>query len=418
MGLRMTYRVVLHVAVVTTAGWVQEGRTQGNTYFVATTGSDGAAGTIGAPWQTISFAVARLRAGDTLYVRGGTYTGPANRIDSQDYMVASGTDLQTGAVTIAGYPGESATIVPPNNMACVRYATRTVAYVIVQDLHCDMSNSTVSGGSTESGVNVSYGAHHNRFLRLEVKHNSGNGIGFGTNGGSSDFNEVIDCEIHHNGLTSAVNSGYGLYIDTSDNLFEGNRIHHNVVYGVHIYNFKSSAHRNIVRNNWVWGNGTGGGTNYGILYSQGSNGLVYNNVVYGNRGGIQVYTNSDAIGVFNNTVVSNSPMPGIALQYYTGAPRVQNNIVYRNADGIRDFDGNAASQIDHNIMTDPSFQDFANGDFSLTSGSIARDTGVAVTNVTMDIARTPRPQGGLFDIGAYELGAASLTAPLNLRVIR
>ncbi|HEX6682872.1 MAG TPA: hypothetical protein VF062_08765 [Candidatus Limnocylindrales bacterium] len=42
-------------------------------YFVATDGNDTAAGTFDAPWQNLSVAMARLRAGDTLNVRGGTY---------------------------------------------------------------------------------------------------------------------------------------------------------------------------------------------------------------------------------------------------------------------------------------------------------------------------------------------------------
>ena len=46
----------------------------GNSYYMAPTGSDSGSGTISAPWKTITYAVAKLKAGDTLYARGGTYS--------------------------------------------------------------------------------------------------------------------------------------------------------------------------------------------------------------------------------------------------------------------------------------------------------------------------------------------------------
>ena len=43
------------------------------TYYVATTGSDSAAGSITAPFRTIGHGVSALSSGDRLYIRGGTY---------------------------------------------------------------------------------------------------------------------------------------------------------------------------------------------------------------------------------------------------------------------------------------------------------------------------------------------------------
>lgn len=45
----------------------------GNVYWVATNGNDGAAGTQAAPWKDLRTAMERLRAGDTLFVKPGTY---------------------------------------------------------------------------------------------------------------------------------------------------------------------------------------------------------------------------------------------------------------------------------------------------------------------------------------------------------
>lgn len=43
------------------------------TYYVATNGQDKAAGTLELPWQTLGKAAKAVTAGDTVYVRGGTY---------------------------------------------------------------------------------------------------------------------------------------------------------------------------------------------------------------------------------------------------------------------------------------------------------------------------------------------------------
>src|SRR5947209_722151 len=52
-----------------------EPRVVPSTYFVATGGSDAAAGTGAAPWATLQHAADSVRAGDTVLVRAGNYAG-------------------------------------------------------------------------------------------------------------------------------------------------------------------------------------------------------------------------------------------------------------------------------------------------------------------------------------------------------
>ena len=47
----------------------------GNTYYVSLTGNDNRnAGTLNNPFRTLSYAIDRATDGDTIYIRGGTYT--------------------------------------------------------------------------------------------------------------------------------------------------------------------------------------------------------------------------------------------------------------------------------------------------------------------------------------------------------
>jgi hypothetical protein len=193
-------------------------------YYVSPTGRDQDSGTMAAPFQTIGAAVRRLRPGDTLYLRGGIYTGPGNAIDSQSGTVPSGSSWQN-PITIAGYAGEAVTLRPTTNVSGIRL-TGGQSYLIFQDFSIDMVNS--GAGADADGIYI-YTAHHNRFQRIEVMRGQGFGVHFGNN---TPFNEVLDCRIHDIGLLGASSSeGHGLYITASDNLFQNNEVYDNQGYG-------------------------------------------------------------------------------------------------------------------------------------------------------------------------------------------
>lgn len=75
---------------------------KGPAYFVdAQRGDDKADGLKDAPWKTLGHAVGRLKPGDTLYIRGGTYY-------EQLAVCLTGTDKEP--ITIRSHPGEQAII--------------------------------------------------------------------------------------------------------------------------------------------------------------------------------------------------------------------------------------------------------------------------------------------------------------------
>src|SRR5262249_15619259 len=67
----------------------------------AARGDDGNAGTARAPWKTLAHALRRLKPGDTLYLRGGTY---------HEKVVLSRSGTAKAPITVASYPGELAVI--------------------------------------------------------------------------------------------------------------------------------------------------------------------------------------------------------------------------------------------------------------------------------------------------------------------
>ena len=83
------------------------------TYYIATDGNDLNLGTIGNPWKSWQKGFSSLTAGDTLYIRGGTYTDMRGHGDGGYYGVEIGVPAGAGTsgtsgshITVSAYPGE------------------------------------------------------------------------------------------------------------------------------------------------------------------------------------------------------------------------------------------------------------------------------------------------------------------------
>jgi len=327
------------------------GAARPTTFYVASSGSDSSAGTIGAPWRTLRYAVSRLSAGDTLYIRGGVYSSASDTIDSQAGAVPSGSSW-TSPITIAGHPGEAVAIRPPDGAPAIRLTTGAPHYLIFQDLILDMSaqsdNINPAFADSSEAIYVAGGAHHIRFQRLDVGFTMSHAIQWSTSGvgpAYSSFLELLDSRIHHAGTASGdsnhggfgINNGYGIYTFTDDNLLAGNEFYNNYGYAINLY-----GSRNTIRNNRIHDNGLAGGTNYGINIGSSSyplnsvDNVVRDNTIFNNRGGILVYTNAQNTRIMNNTVYDNQPLEGILIQFASGST-VTNNNVYGNGTNVVDL---------------------------------------------------------------------------------
>jgi hypothetical protein len=79
----------------------------GQTYYVATSGSDSNPGTLSEPFRTIDKGLVTLRAGDTLYIRGGTYT---EQIGGVAFTMLS-PGRADAPVLVSAFPGERPVLV-------------------------------------------------------------------------------------------------------------------------------------------------------------------------------------------------------------------------------------------------------------------------------------------------------------------
>jgi parallel beta-helix repeat protein len=434
---RQTLRTLTLSAIFTTAlvfgGGGHLRAASAATYYVATTGNDANPGTQALAFRTIAKGLSILAAGDTLYIRGGTYE---EAINSNVHRIPSGTSW-SNAPLIASYPGETAILRPTSNSAGAGAVINVVAanlqYVVFDRLTLDAIYTT-HGISIGQLINTPV-THHIRFQNGDIKNAAQMNVT-----GEGAYIEVLRSQIHDAGhgqcnLTSTLGC-YGFYWKGNNSLFDGNQVYNNGGYGFHLYHEGlSDVDNNIVRNNAVNNNGF---SDYrgslvqldGILLSSGGGNIAYNNVVYGNKhSGIRVaYTRGDTNNqVYNNTAYGNG-LAGIELSTSAPSTVVRNNILAANQ-GVSFVDRGASGTVVSNnlcdtsgtgcaIVSNPKLVNPAGQDFHLQADSPAIDVGLALSQVTTDYYGIPRPQGAQYDVGASEYqGSQSPPAPpKNLKI--
>ena len=384
-------------------------------FYVATTGSDSNPGTQTQPFRTITRGIDALSSGKTLVIRGGTY---AESINTSINDVPSGSSW-SAATTIKASAGETVVLRPASGTFVLLVSGYAHSYIVFDGLVFDAA-------STDNAVSkLTDGANHIRIANCEIRNSArSHGLLITNGNGSTGYNEVINTNIHDNGNSwvGPISPPHGIYVGTPNNLFDNCNIHHNNNgYGVHAYGDNPDS--NIIRNSSIHHNQDG-------ILLDGSNNLVFNNLLYAHGIDIRVSDGSGdaAVGnlIYNNTCYESgaaihvgASVPGV----YASNTMIRNNICYASFDGeqqIQVFMDASNTVIENNltrmvilnlgsgtamsanVRTNPMFINAAANDFHLQSGSPAVNTGRTVTEVLKDKDGITRPSSGAYDIGAYE----------------
>lgn len=372
------------------------------TYYLAPGGNDGNPCTQQAPCQTVRRGAPLLKPGDTLYLRGGTYTENINNA----LTIPSGTSWDQ-PVTIAGMPGERAIF--SGGASGFNLYNMRIAYLVVDNLIFDQGAAWQPLGPD---------LHHIRLQNSEVKNNPNSGLGGGYGAHHLEF---VRLHVHHNGVDRL---DHGMYICVKNLVIRDSDIHDNAGYGLQLFdsNNRGCGDDAQIYNNRIHHNRGDGGTT--LNYA--SNLQFYNNLVYNNVGdGVSVsYGDPDNVQIYNNTIVNNGERALILGSNCRGCEsrvtngKVQNNILFGNKfDEVRTEGGTAGVRATNNLCSNmgtgctlrgnPQFTSLSGFDFTLTPGSPAINAGELLPSVPMDMAGTPRAQGPAYDLGAYEVKEAT-----------
>jgi hypothetical protein len=308
--------------------------------------------------KTIGAGIGCLGPGDTLLIREGLYPETMISYPPQSFHWPSGTP--GNPITIAGYPGETATIKPaapvgPNNVLLTEdngaYTdSHYIEYLIFDNLVVDGSNLPHVGTVIVFDVGSRYITLQNsKIIGSRIRGGDGFGGTVGVSGGADPMGPITTFAgpfvIRNNEITG--HGIYGLYIGAGGHVFENNYIHDIDGYAIHLYSGEApgdctpgvNCHitsDNIIRNNVL----IGSGLHYpqgtcAMILSSGMNNLAYNNVVVGNANGcgIQISSTQDDGKVYNNTIVGNA---GFCMHNEPSSDGtiIRNNICYNNGADI------------------------------------------------------------------------------------
>lgn len=396
------------------------------TYYVATTGSDGAAGSSSAPWKTLSKAMsASLKAGDEVVVRSGTYNESLNiqksgsasgyitirsEVEGGAKIVASGSNnginISANYVIVDGFDvkGAGSHGIMANDVHHTQVLNNTVHDAGASGIQYNYSDFITIEGNTTFG-NASNGwfsgisIYQNRNIagdtsnsvRTIVKNNvSYDNVT--TSGGHSDGNGIIIDDFR-----STQNSSYSPYKGST--LVEGNLVYSNGGKGVQV----AWSDNVTVRNNTAWHNNVdnqNSGTWRGEFSNQDSNNNTWvNNIAVADP---SRNSNNVAIGDYGDNT---------NVKWF-------NNLTYNGTAGKASLNtdgGNTGpTAANGNLLgVDPKFVNAAGGNFHLSDSSPGINKGSSAYGLAaVDLGGGDRVVG-IVDLGAYESGTTTTPTPTN-----
>jgi len=334
-------------------------------YYISTSGNDDTGdGTITKPWFSINKAWSYVKAGETIYVRGGTY-----QINEEQHLYSkSGTS--TNPIRILAYQSEKPFISPSTSFAgYVGVEVENVNYLHIKGI--EIANFVQRTPTDWYNGIKAYNVNNCIFELINVHHN---GFGFSI-GGQSTGNLVLNSDFHHNydPITAiTTNEPYGGSDGLTIRVPDPNSV--NIIRGCRMWNNSDdgfdgwyNAGMLIFEDCWSFNNGyredgvTEGGDGNGFKmgpmvappwtgYETQHKRTMTNCIAFNNRMNgfdqnatlaIMYFYNCDAFGNGNHGFLMNND-PSIYMI-------ARNNISYKNAKGQAYF--NAISAVDHNTFT-------------------------------------------------------------------
>jgi parallel beta-helix repeat protein len=297
-----------------------------STYFVATTGSDTAAGSSSNPWLTLQYAVDQVKAGDTIKVESGTYAGC--RIGNNgNFNSASGT--ASNPITLEADSSASVVVdaAGPNNYHGsdieVENFSSTVQYWVINGIECEKSTS-------DAGIDIRT-ANHITVENCTCYDNNQYGIFLAFSNYAVLKNNTCSYSVHQHGIYDSNSGDYAT--------ITGNTIDNNEGCGIEFNGDKSEGGKGYMTGNLIAGNiiydngGTNGAGGGAAINCDGmTKSTIENNLLYGNTaGGLVLYNGDSAAGSKNNIVVNNTIiMPSGSRWAVNISAKSTGNVLYNN----------------------------------------------------------------------------------------
>lgn len=328
---------------------------EADVYYIATDGDDGNSGTIESPFATFEHAIEMATAGDTIYVRGGTYLLD-DSIDI-DKAGADGNPIRLWAyedeIPILDFSNNPRHANPPQPREddSIAGTSDALGIFVAPDSDWWHLRGLTIQNAPYYGVRV-YGSD-NIFELLVIHDNKAAGLEItGKEGWAPSNNLVLNCDSYHNfdPQTNGEDAdGFAAKFETlgPGNVFSGLRAWHNSDDG---YDFWHATHPVLIEHCWSFDNGffrpeweeyvqgSWRGDGLGFKLGQEAAELILNhNTAFGNKAfGIDANGNNSPDGVvINNATLVNNAKNGnpLQLRLNDGSPHTVRNTIAFDVDG-------------------------------------------------------------------------------------
>ncbi len=165
------------------------------TYYVATTGDDKSQGNKEYPFKTLNKAWSVVTAGDTIFMRGGTYN---NSIMPPTTYFRNKNGTSSDPIVICNYQNEK----PILNYGDAVFTSQksgfwieNVKYLHIKGIRITNINQPTVGNIPQYGIMIWNNVTNCIFEQIETDHIGGWGITIGDN---SSNNLFLNCDSHHN----------------------------------------------------------------------------------------------------------------------------------------------------------------------------------------------------------------------------
>ena len=165
------------------------------TYYVATTGDDKNQGNKEYPFKTLNKAWSVMTAGDTVFLRGGTYN---NSIMPPNTYFRNKNGTSSDPIVISNYQNEK----PILNYSDAAYTSQksgfwieNVKYLHIKGIRITNINQPRAGNIPQYGIMLWNNVSNCTFEQIETDHIGGWGITIGDNCSNNLF---LNCDSHHN----------------------------------------------------------------------------------------------------------------------------------------------------------------------------------------------------------------------------
>lgn len=192
------------------------------TFYVAPNGSDSATGTLAQPFASLARAQQAANSGDSVYLRGGTYSNFSVAATDATYQYV--LNFTKSNISYVAYPGDARPVLDFSNIAPTTLRVCGIQVTGSNDTFQGIDVTGVQAGTLKQADNWRISGSNNTLRQVVTRDDQGNGLYIFSHASN---NLVLNCDSYNlvgvSGISAGNTDGFGCHSAGSGNVFRGDR---------------------------------------------------------------------------------------------------------------------------------------------------------------------------------------------------